>query len=65
MMNGTNAASQPRNPNRLSSALYAPMQDRRVFRPMAISVIISEKPNVSARIRYTSRKIPPPYRAAR
>lgn len=36
-----------------------------VFLPIAISVVISVKPNVSARIIYTRINIPPPYWAAR
>ncbi len=37
-------------PKRLSSFLYALMQESPVFLPMAISVTISAKPNVIARI---------------
>ena len=51
MMTGTNAAIQPRKLKRLSSALYAPIQDRRVLRPIAISVTMSVKPNVTTSTR--------------
>ena len=51
MMTGTSAASQFSGLKRLSSAEYAPIALLPVRRPIAISVIISEKPKVTARIR--------------
>ena len=41
------------------------MQESPVFLPIAISVTMSAKPKVTARIIYTRRKMPPPYFAAR
>ena len=64
-MIGTNAAKTPKNPKRLSSDLKALMALRPVLRPIEISVIINANPNVTARIRYTNKKDPPPYFAAR
>ena len=46
-------------------AEYAPITLLPVFLPMAISVIISANPKVTASIRYISKNIPPPYFAAR
>ena len=48
---GTADARIPRNPKRESRALNAPMADRPVFLPMAISATIRENPNVTAMIR--------------
>ena len=45
------AASQPSGAKRLSIAEYAPITLLPVFLPIAISVIISAKPNVTAKIR--------------
>ena len=65
MIIGMIAASTPRKPKRLSNFLKAPIALSPVFLPIAISAIINEKPNVTARIRYTRRNVPPPYFAAR
>ena len=59
------AARYPTAPKRLSNALKAPIALKPVFRPIAISAIIKEKPKVTAKIRYTSKNVPPPYLAAR
>ena len=64
-MNGTTQARTPTKLKRLSSFLNAPMALTPVFLPIAISVIIKVKPKVTASIKYTSRKMPPPYFAAR
>ncbi len=50
-MIGITAANTPTKLKRLSNALNAPMALNPVFLPMAISAIISEKPNVTAKIK--------------
>ena len=49
----------------LPKALNAPTGLFLVSLPRVVSDTISTYPNVSIRIRYTRRKIPPPYLAAR
>ena len=65
MMMGTNEVSTPKKAHFLFSFLNAPMALSPVFRPMAISATIKAKPKVTAKIMYTSKKVPPPYFAAR
>ena len=65
MMMGTTEARYPRNFHFSLSLRKAPMALSFVLRPMATSAIIREKPRLTTRMRYTSRKMPPPYRAAR
>ena len=50
MMTGTIDERPPMKANRLSSAPNAEIADLPVFLPIAISVVISVKPNVKARI---------------
>ena len=54
-----------RNGSPLPNFANAPMGLRRVMRPSAVSDTMSAYPNVTTSTRYTSRKIPPPYLAAR
>ena len=65
MITGIINAIGPINPNLESTSLYALVGLNFVFLPIAISVVIRVKPNVSASIMYTRINIPPPYCAAR
>ena len=65
MIVGTNAAKYPTKVNFSEIFLYATIGLFFVFRPIAISVVISANPNVNASMIYTKIKIPPPYCAAK
>ena len=65
MMNGTTDASTPMNMNFFPKWRNAPMAERPVLRPMAVSSNRSDTPNVNTSTRYVMRNMPPPYFAAR
>ena len=65
MMAGTSMAIHPIMGYLSHRSMRASKQDFPVRLPMASSVISMTTPNVTTSMRYTSRKIPPPYCSAR
>ena len=64
-MIGTSVAKYPTQINFLFICSNARIALAFVFLPIPISITNKEKPNVSAKIKYTRIKIPPPYWAAK
>ena len=62
---GTTEARYPKKPNFPLSFRKAPTALSWVFRPRATSATIRAKPKLTTKTKYTSKKIPPPYLAAR
>ena len=64
-MIGTKVARYPTHANFLLIVSKARIALAFVFLPIPISITSNEKPKVSASIKYTKIKIPPPYCAAK